>query len=91
VLSRLRSITAALFGLQSFAAFLHDPAARSLNGWLVTVERLAPTELEIPVTGGTSLVARAAVERQALRTQGGEGGERLRGVDLEIGGCAGRR
>jgi len=85
VLSRLRSITAALFGLQSFAAFLHDPAARSLNGWLVTVDRLAPTELEIPLTGGTSLVARAAAERQALRTQGGEGGERLRGVDLEIG------
>jgi signal transduction histidine kinase/HD-like signal output (HDOD) protein len=85
VLSRLRSISAALFGLHSFAAFLHDPAARSLNGWLVTVDRLAPTELEIPVTGGTSLVARAAVERQPLRTQGGEGGERLRGVDLEIG------
>jgi signal transduction histidine kinase/HD-like signal output (HDOD) protein len=85
VLSRLRSITAALFGLHSFAAFLHDPAARSLNGWLVAVDRLAPTELEIPVTGGTSLVARAAVERQPLRTQGGDGGERLRGVDLEIG------
>jgi len=84
VLTRLRSITAALFGLSSFAAFLHDPAARSLNGWVVTAVRLAPAELEIPLTGSTSLVARAAVERQTLRAQGGEDGERLRGVDLEI-------
>jgi signal transduction histidine kinase/HD-like signal output (HDOD) protein len=84
VLARLRSITGALFGLTSFAAFLHDPAARSLNGWVVTPERLAPAELEIPLTGGTSLVARAAAERQVLRAQGAEGSERLRGVDLEI-------
>jgi len=84
VLTRLRSITSALFGLTSFTAFLHDPAARSLNGWIVTPERLAPAELEIPLTGGTSLVARAAVERRPLRTPGTDGGERLRGVDLEI-------
>jgi signal transduction histidine kinase/HD-like signal output (HDOD) protein len=84
VLNRLRSVTSALFGLHSFAAFLHDPAARALTGWLVTAERLAPTELEIPLAGSPSLVARAAVERQTLRAQGAESGERLRGVDLEI-------
>ena len=84
VLNRLRSITSALFGLHSFAAFLHDPAARVLTGWLVTAERLTPTELEIPLVGSPSLVARAAVERQTLRAQGAESGERLRGVDVEI-------
>lgn len=45
----------------------------------------APTELEIPLAGGTSLVARAALEMQPLRAQGTQSGERLRGVDLEIG------
>jgi signal transduction histidine kinase/HD-like signal output (HDOD) protein len=84
VLNRLRSVTSALFGLHSFAAFLHDPAARALTGWLVTAERLAPTELEIPLAGSPSLVARAALERQTLRAQGAESGERLRGVDVEI-------
>jgi signal transduction histidine kinase/HD-like signal output (HDOD) protein len=84
VLNRLRSVTSSLFGLHSFAAFLHDPAARALTGWLVTAERLVPTELEIPLAGSLSLVARAAVERNMLRAQGAESGERLRGVDLEI-------
>jgi signal transduction histidine kinase len=84
VLNRLRSVTSALFGLHSFAAFLHDPAARALTGWLVTAERLAPTELEIPLAGSPSLIARAAVERHTLRAQGTESGERLRGVDVEV-------
>lgn len=84
VLSRLRSVTSALFGLHRFIAFLHDPAARALTGWVVAPERLAPAELEIPLAGSPSLVARAAVERQTLRAQGAESGERLRGVDVEI-------
>lgn len=84
VLSRLRSITAALFGLQSFVAFLHDAAARSLTGWLVSAERLAPTELEIPLNAGASLIVRAAIERTPQCSIGLQGLERLRGVDLEI-------
>jgi signal transduction histidine kinase len=84
VLNRLRGVTSALFGLHRFLAFLHDPAARVLTGWLVAPERLAPAELEIPLAGSPSLVARAAVERQTLRAQGAESGERLRGVDIEI-------
>jgi len=82
VLSRLRSITAALFGLHLFVAFLHDAAARSLTGWFVSPQRLAPTELEIPMSAGTSMVVRAAVERAVQN--GPEDGGRLRGVDIEI-------
>ena len=84
VLSRLRSITAALFGLQSFVAFLHDAASRSLTGWFVSPQRLAPTELEIPLNAATSLVVRAAIERTPQRSLGAQGPERLRGVDIEI-------
>jgi len=83
VLARLRSITGALFGLHTFVAFLHDSAARSLTGWFVSAQRLAPTELDIPMNAATSVVVRAAIERtpqQALNPAI----ERLRGVDIEI-------
>ncbi len=83
VLARLRSITAALFGLHIFVAFLHDSAARSLTGWFVSSQRLAPTELDIPLNAATSLVVRAAVERTAQHAPS-PGIDRLRGVDVEI-------
>ncbi|MCC7546731.1 MAG: HDOD domain-containing protein [Burkholderiales bacterium] len=84
VLSRLRSITAALLGLQMFVAFLHDSAARSLTGWFVSPQRLAPAELDIPMNAGTSLVVRTAIERTPQQAPSTHGGERLRGVDIEI-------
>jgi len=84
VLSRLRSVTAALFGMQAFAAFLHDSAARSLTGWFVGPQRLAPTELDIPLNASTSLVVRAAIERAPQHGPATPGTDRLRGVDIEL-------
>ncbi len=83
VLARLRSITAALFGLHTFVAFLHDSAARSLTGWFVSAQRLAPTELDIPMNATSSVVVRAAVERTPQQAPS-PAIERLRGVDIEI-------
>ncbi len=84
VLARLRSVTAALFGLPVFVAFLHDSAARSLTGWFVSPQRLAPTELDIPLNANTSLVVRAATERTPQHGPTTPGAERLRGVDIEV-------
>jgi signal transduction histidine kinase/HD-like signal output (HDOD) protein len=85
VLARIRSIASALFGLDRYVAFMHDPSAQSMIGWLIAPDRLAPIELEIPMSATASLIARAAAEKSMLQVPGSGAALPLRGVDLQIG------
>lgn len=84
VLARIRSIASALFGLDRYVAFMHDPSARSMIGWLIAPDQLVPIELEIPLAAGGSLIARAANEKFMTQVQPGEAKAMLRGVDLQV-------
>lgn len=84
VLSRIRGITAALFGIDRYLAFMHDPASGVMVGALIAPDRIQPTDLEIPLSAGASLIARAAAENRMLQSSAAGQSETLRGVDLQV-------